>query len=127
MSGRVTRKRARTEEENDSAVAKSEENGQAGGSDGAEAAEAILKKDEEFWLEDGTIVLVTGDIEFRVYGGLLANHSPVLKEEFAKPHPTRSTLVHGAGFFLCPVVHLSDSPHDLRHLLRACMPSSNAT
>ncbi|KAI0742430.1 hypothetical protein C8Q80DRAFT_1238154 [Daedaleopsis nitida] len=117
MSARVTRKRARTEEEENQA-----EQSENPKSVPVVEESVLLKRDEEFWLEDGTIILIARDIEFRVYSGLLAYHSPVLKEEFSKPHSKRSTLVPDGGFLLCPVVHLSDTPEDLRHLLRAYMP-----
>ena len=43
------------------------------------------EKDKEFWFEDGTVIIVAKDVEFRVYAGIIAAHSPVLKELFEKP------------------------------------------
>ncbi len=83
-----------------------------------------LTRDAEFWLNDGTVILVADDVEFRVYSGLLANHSPVLKELFSQPHSTRLLSINDQGQISCPVVNLSDSPDDLRHLLRAYMPQN---
>ena len=80
------------------------------------------ERDEEFWFEDGTVILVAGGIEFRIYSGLLAAHSPVFRDLLAKPNPTRSDPSDGTYGARCPIVHLSDSPEDLRHLLRACFP-----
>ncbi|RDX49009.1 hypothetical protein OH76DRAFT_1351312 [Lentinus brumalis] len=83
---------------------------------------AEYTRDAEFWLEDGTVILVAGDVEFRVYSGLLAKHSPRLKELFSDTQCTRTLLVDGRSEISCPVVCLTDSPDDLRHLLRAYMP-----
>ena len=83
--------------------------------------------DQEFWFEDGTIVLVAKDVQFRVYEGLLADHSPVLRDLFAKPgHPVRSFRSRvEKPKVRCPIVTLSDSPEDLRHMLRMYMPRRN--
>ncbi|KAM5543850.1 hypothetical protein V8D89_002467 [Ganoderma adspersum] len=127
MSTRVTRKRARTNADEDSvdvkpdpsnaAIPGHEANAPPGSEDAME-----LKKDEDFWFEDGTVILHAGDVEFRVYGGLLEGHSMGFKELFAQSHPTRTVSIAGRTEFLCPVIKLSDSPHDLRHVLRSCMP-----
>lgn len=81
-------------------------------------------RDEEFWYSDGSIILVAHNVEFRVYKGLLTRHSPVFRDMFAPPQPpvaSSSTLFKSADT-LCPVVHLSDTPKDLRHILRVFMP-----
>lgn len=85
------------------------------------------KRDEEFWLEDGTVILVARDVDFRVYAGLLAAHSPVLKGLFDQSHPTRKVSSHKGEEFQCPVIHLSDSPEDVRYILRVYMPNDDAT
>ena len=133
MSARVTRKRARLADTGDDAVrvdgkAEDPEKPSDALGDGAVAKDEVeAQKDEEFWLQDGTVILVARDVEFRVYAGLLANHSPVFKEILARPHPTRSLPMSGGENVLCPVVTLTDSPEDLRHLLRAYMPTSDIT
>ena len=71
-----------------------------------------LKRHEELWFEDGNIVLVAGGTGFRVFGGLLAVHSPVFADILGMPVGDNNELVDG-----CPTVRLSDSPHDLAHLL----------
>ena len=81
-------------------------------------------KDEEFWFDDGTIILVARDVEFRVYAGILAEVSPVLKDLFAKPdHPARTVSMPGELTIPCRVVQLTDSPEDLRYILRVYMPT----
>ncbi|TFK79702.1 hypothetical protein K466DRAFT_505139 [Polyporus arcularius HHB13444] len=78
-----------------------------------------LRRHEEFWLNDGTIVLVAQDTAFRVYRGLLASQSTVLRDMLAASGPDAADLFEG-----CPVVHLSDPPEELTHLLRAILPSN---
>ncbi len=85
------------------------------------------KRDEEFWLEDGTVILVARDVESRVYAGLLAAHSPVLKDLFDQSHPTRKISSHRGEEIQCPIIHLSDSPEDVRYILGVYMPNDDAT
>ncbi|KAI1781650.1 hypothetical protein LXA43DRAFT_647555 [Ganoderma leucocontextum] len=127
MSARVTRKRGRAEEEDDLPPAKREPGQDEAAGDPARAqAEAqarggeVVKKDEEFWLDDGTVILVARDVEFRVYKGLLASLSPVFKDRFAERHALRRVSVDEQQTLSCPVVHVADSPEDLRRLLRVC-------
>ena len=141
MSDRVTRKRSHPEEEeqSDSQPATKRgppQNGSAGTehhcsgptsntqADGQAIGGASVKQDEEFWFDDGTVILVARDIEFRVYRGVLAGLSSVFKDLFAEHHAFREVCmnIQGVPTFPCPVVHVSDSPEDLRHLLRACFP-----
>ena len=86
-----------------------------------------LEKDEEFWYDDGTIILITGNIEFRVYRGPLAKHSPIFHDMLALPQPpisdsTPSSFEESVLGPPCPAVHVTDSPTDLRHFLRAFVP-----
>ena len=81
-----------------------------------------IKRSEEFWLEDGNLVLVARDVAFRVYRGLLAAQSTVFQDMFASASPTTDEAFDG-----CPVVRLSDSPEDLLHLLRVLLPMTNRT
>ncbi|TFK85592.1 hypothetical protein K466DRAFT_494463 [Polyporus arcularius HHB13444] len=107
MSEARPRKRPRSDEDGDP------------GQDGEAQATA---HDEEFWFDDGNIILIAGDVEFRVYKGLLADHSPVFKDMFSLPQPPTSEGELAAS---CPIVHLSDSPEEVRCLLRVCMPKSH--
>ena len=142
MSDRVTRKRSHPEEEeqSDSQPATKRgppQNGSAGTehhcsgptsntqADGQAIGGASVKQDEEFWFDDGTVILVARDtVEFRVYRGVLAGLSSVFKDLFAEHHALREVCmnIQGVPTFPCPVVQVSDSPEDLRHLLRACFP-----
>ncbi|KAI1795393.1 hypothetical protein LXA43DRAFT_40087 [Ganoderma leucocontextum] len=136
MSARVTRKRARAQdEEEDLPPAKREpdqeqDDPEGAGAEAGNALEAAdgqakngqgWKEDEEFWFEDGTVILVARDVEFRVYKGVLAGLSSVFKALFAdRGHAMRNIRMDEEQALLCPVVHVSESPEDLRHLLRAC-------
>lgn len=72
-----------------------------------------LRRHPELWFDDGNIVLVACETAFRIYRGLLARQSTVFADMFAV-----SSSSHEETFDDCPVVHLSDSLHDLEHLLR---------
>ncbi|KAH9856112.1 hypothetical protein C2E23DRAFT_810121 [Lenzites betulinus] len=78
-----------------------------------------FERDTEFWLDDGSLILIAQTTGFRVYRGLLASQSEVFRDMFDSANPST-----GDRFEDCPVVHLSDSPQDLRHLLRVIVPTS---
>ncbi|TBU36564.1 hypothetical protein BD309DRAFT_1005270 [Dichomitus squalens] len=80
-----------------------------------------LSRDYELWYEDGTIILIAHDVEFRVYRGPLAKHSPLFRDMLSIPQPVEPHLLYqGQGQSPeCPLIHLSDSPEDLRHILRS--------
>ncbi|KZP03561.1 hypothetical protein FIBSPDRAFT_968884 [Athelia psychrophila] len=68
------------------------------------------------WFEDGNIVLETDRVQFKVYRGILAANSPIFSNMFqdAEAQDQGGKLVDG-----CHVVHLSDKPQDLAHVLEA--------
>ncbi|GBE89310.1 hypothetical protein SCP_1503180 [Sparassis crispa] len=78
-----------------------------------EGEEGELRKDDEFWFTDGNIVLITRNVAFRVHQGVLSRHSDVFRDLFTVPQPAVQERM-----FDSPVVRLSDSASDLRHLLR---------
>ncbi|KAI0738298.1 hypothetical protein C8Q80DRAFT_1222567 [Daedaleopsis nitida] len=68
-----------------------------------------LTRDDEFWMDDGSIVLISAHrVVFRVYKGLLAAHSPVFRTLFADGTPSVKE-----SYDSCPA--------DLRYFLRALM------
>ncbi|KAI0669065.1 hypothetical protein C8Q78DRAFT_978671 [Trametes maxima] len=77
-------------------------------------------RDAEFWLDDGSVILVARQVGFRVYRGLLASQSRVFRDVFSSSSSSASETYQG-----CPLVHVSDSPQDLRHLLRVLIPVYN--
>ncbi|KAJ3009237.1 hypothetical protein NUW54_g2852 [Trametes sanguinea] len=83
--------------------------------------------DGEFWFEDGNLILVTRDVEFKVYKGPLVANSPVFEAPLSLPQSSTNPLGHSpASKCICmsttALLHVEDSPEDLRHLLRAIMP-----
>ncbi|KAI1795316.1 hypothetical protein LXA43DRAFT_1080214 [Ganoderma leucocontextum] len=78
-----------------------------------------LTRHSEFWFDDGNIVLVAQHTGFRIYRRLLAAQSTVFADMF-----TSSSAGADEAFDGCPVVHLTDSHHDLTHLLRVLLPTS---
>ncbi|RPD55205.1 hypothetical protein L226DRAFT_493329 [Lentinus tigrinus ALCF2SS1-7] len=73
-----------------------------------------LERDDEFWFEDGSVVLVASNVGFKVYKGLLTAHSPIFCDMFARSQPDDKEIYDG-----CPFVHVSDSSQSLKHFLRA--------
>ena len=88
----------------------SEDNAETGSS-----KESGPKRDRQYWLEDGNIVLLAGQTAFRIYKGLLARQSTVFRDMFVASHPATGLTCDAS----CPTVRLSDSPEDLRALLQA--------
>ncbi|KAI0752027.1 hypothetical protein C8Q74DRAFT_348706 [Fomes fomentarius] len=78
------------------------------------------RRDEELWFEDGSLILVARDIEFRVYKGPLVAQSGFFKDMLSLPQPgdSSSTPSNDSSSPSCATIHLSDSPEDLRHFLR---------
>ena len=80
----------------------------------------MLLRDQELWFDDGNLVLVAGGVQFCVYKGLLVSQSAVFKDMLSLPQPASDDApAHNEPLSSCATVHLSDSPEDLRHFLRA--------
>ncbi|RDX49031.1 hypothetical protein OH76DRAFT_1351508 [Lentinus brumalis] len=93
------------------------------GEDGLGGQETGLRRDEELWYDDGTIVVVAGNVEFWVYKGVLAAHSPVFADMFSLPQPQPTFVSQESQ--RCPVVSVIDSPEDLRLVLKAILPNKD--
>ncbi|KAI0640940.1 hypothetical protein C8Q79DRAFT_920317 [Trametes meyenii] len=76
-----------------------------------------LHEDSDFWFPDGSIILTAAGVSFRVYSGVLARHSIVFRDMLQFPQPLTAPSVEG-----CPVLEVSDSPSDLKHLLNVLFP-----
>ncbi|TFK85589.1 hypothetical protein K466DRAFT_601034 [Polyporus arcularius HHB13444] len=124
----VTRKRARQDAAADQEVSKRKRSDTAEPDDNTSTVTADIQttRDVEFWLDDGTAIITARDVEFRVYKGVLATHSPFFKDLLAQSHATRTVSLDAAQQISCPVVKVDDSPEDLRHILRAYMPRTDA-
>ena len=75
-----------------------------------------LTRDEDFWLKDGTVVLVAKKTAFKVYSGLLAAHSPVFDDMFS--FATHADEMYDG----CPVVRIPDSPEHFKWVLTHLIP-----
>ena len=90
-----------------------------GGPSGSSSTSSHLHRHPEIWYDDGNLVLVAHDTAFRIYRGLIAGQSSVFSDLFASSSSSPDESFEG-----CPVIHLSDSPQDLAHLLRVLLPQS---
>ncbi|PIL26476.1 hypothetical protein GSI_12234 [Ganoderma sinense ZZ0214-1] len=81
-----------------------------------------FERSEEFWLEDGSIILVAQQTGFRVYRALLARQSTVFSNMFSSSTPNAEEMVEG-----CPVVYMSESAEEVAHLLHVLLPTSQRT
>ena len=81
------------------------------------------ERDDEFWFEDGSIVLVAENVEFKIYKGLLSERSSVFRDMFSLPQPTSE---NGETLKGCPEVTLADRAQDVRELLHVVMPKGDA-
>ena len=116
MAGPSKRKRTRVEEETDELPSNSQDLCKHESS--PEPLDIPTTKDATFWFGDGNVVLIACDVEFRVYQGLLAAHSPVFKVLFdEKARRTPASSQPGS----CITVRVEDSSDDLRHILNAYM------
>ena len=69
----------------------------------------------DIWLDDGSVVIQAGFTQFRVHRTMLSRHSTIFKDMFSVAQPgDLDPSIEG-----CPLVHLSDSPEDIRHILSA--------
>jgi hypothetical protein len=66
----------------------------------------------ELWYSDGTVIVQAERTQFRVYAGILSQHSPVLKEMLAKP---AVELVDGCPLLFFP----NDTAQDIGYILDA--------
>ena len=74
-----------------------------------------LRKDSEVWLSDGSIVIAAADdVAFRVHKSILSRRSEVYNDLFSLPNADAAMAETMDG---CPVVRVSDSSVDIRHLL----------
>lgn len=68
----------------------------------------------DFWFKDGNVILMAGNVAFKVHRGNLERHSDIFRDMLSIPQPPDAET-----FEDCPLIELHDSPMDLWHLLRA--------
>ena len=79
--------------------------------------DAVPQRDDSFWFEDGNVVIVAQQTAFRVHRGVLSRHSETFSGLFTLPRPVGDAAqddIEG-----CPIIRITDSSHDLKHLLHA--------
>jgi hypothetical protein len=76
---------------------------------------------EEFWLDDGSVILICGTIGFRVHRSVLSMHSEIFRGMLARTdHATAQTKQAAHETFDgCLVFRLQDAHSDMRYFLRA--------
>lgn len=72
-----------------------------------------LVRDEDYWLDDGNIVLAVQGRTFRVHKSVLCRTAPFFSTLFSVPQPADRETMEG-----CPLVHMQDSLQEVRLLLR---------
>ena len=72
---------------------------------------AVLHK--IFYLEDGNVEVLCGNVLFRVHTTILSFHSPALRRMFAQTNLATAESPNG-----CPRVQSSDAPKDFATLLK---------
>lgn len=73
----------------------------------------------DLWYRDGSVVIQAGNVLFRVYSGILAQHSPFFYDLFSIPQPEHQDLYDGV-----PVVQVTDLAEDFRVFLIAMLDTS---
>ncbi|KDQ56532.1 hypothetical protein JAAARDRAFT_294594 [Jaapia argillacea MUCL 33604] len=77
-----------------------------------DTAQSLRRSD--VWYDDGNVILVAGSTQFKIFGGILSENSPIFRDMFSLSTPSASETIDG-----CPVVHLSDTAEEVEHMLRA--------
>ena len=74
--------------------------------------------DSDVWFDDGNLIIVAGEVAFRVYKGTLARTSEVFQHLLDIPTPALPANTTDPGMIDgVPVVHVADSAVDLKNLL----------
>ena len=74
-------------------------------------------RDSDVWFEDGNVVIVAQQTAFRVHRGVLSRHSETFSGLFTLPRPVGDAAEDDIDG--CPIIRITDSSHDLKHLLHA--------
>ncbi|KAJ7465250.1 hypothetical protein FB451DRAFT_432988 [Mycena latifolia] len=86
---------------------------------GADAPETAFVRSEEYWFDDGNVILQVESTQFRLTKSILSLHSTVFRDMFMVPLPADEPTIEN-----CPVVILTgDTPEDWTHLLGAMYPT----
>ncbi|KAI0826508.1 hypothetical protein BC628DRAFT_1410145 [Trametes gibbosa] len=80
-------------------------------------------KDEEYWFEDGNVILIAGGVQFCLYKGPLVRHSSLFANMFSIPQ-TPAPPSHLGSAQGVPTFHLDMTPNDVRQFVR-CLTLGN--
>ncbi|TFK88121.1 hypothetical protein K466DRAFT_598906 [Polyporus arcularius HHB13444] len=86
-------------------------------------AKSSPTRDDDLWFDDGTLIVVAQNVEFRVYRNHLAERFEVFRDMLSFPQPTPSDSTDDLP---CPAIHVTDSARDWRNVLRLLMPNSRS-
>ncbi|OJT05755.1 hypothetical protein TRAPUB_3393 [Trametes pubescens] len=78
-----------------------------------------VKRHQEYWFDDGSIIVIAEHTAYKIHKSVLARHSEVFNGLFSVPQTSADDHLDG-----CPVVHLSDSSEDFSTLLKALYDTS---
>ncbi|TBU29247.1 hypothetical protein BD311DRAFT_777621 [Dichomitus squalens] len=81
-----------------------------------------VHKSNTVWLPDGNIVVLAGNVAFRVHKSTLALRSSVFRDIFSLPAVPDPLAEDIEG---CPVLHVSDSPEDIGRLFKVLCCGKN--
>ncbi|KAF7299328.1 BTB domain-containing protein [Mycena indigotica] len=78
----------------------------------------IIHRSNDYWFEDGNVILQVQQTQFRLSKSILSMHSPIFRDMFSLSLPENEPLCEG-----CPVVVLpGDASEDWEHLLGVIFP-----
>ncbi len=85
-------------------------------------------RDADIWFEDGNVAILAGYTVFRVHKGQLSRHSDIFDGLFRIPQAPASDIAPSLGIVDsmegCPIVTVSDTAFDFKHLLHALYDSA---
>lgn len=73
-------------------------------------------RDPDVWLPDGNVVIKAQNVAFRVHKSILALHSEIFRDLFLASSPSPNSSGPMEIIDDCPVIEVTDSANDLRHL-----------
>ena len=71
-------------------------------------------RDDEFWEDDGMVVLVARNVGFRIHNSVLAHHSPVFADMLSIPAGSMEREKYDG----VSLVHLHDDAEDVEELFK---------
>ncbi|KAH9856211.1 hypothetical protein C2E23DRAFT_507552 [Lenzites betulinus] len=84
---------------------------------------AIPINDEQYWFEDGNVIIVAGAVQFRLYKGPLMRHSSLFANMFSAPQSSAPSVKPVQDQDV-PIFYVAETPDDIRQFLR-CVTLGN--